>query len=149
MDQTKTNVNNTSPNDEKELSPFSSGSTTPTNNSNSITWLVSRSESSQFPSFWYQRFNLLSYAIFKFLSCVTWKVNLFHLTFFSERVSASQSKWRISFSPQKLKFLFLYSLRLNLFEYMGLLIAESSYNIYFLYSNYRTSMGERSFNKRK
>ena len=37
MDQIKTNVNETSPNYGKESSTFSSGSTTPNNNSNSIT----------------------------------------------------------------------------------------------------------------
>ena len=36
MDQTKTNVNNTSSNNQKESTPFSSGSTTPYNNSNSL-----------------------------------------------------------------------------------------------------------------
>ena len=83
MDQTKMNVKNTSLNNGKESSPFSSGSTTPKDNSNSITWFVSQLESSKFSSFWYQRFNLWLYDVFIiFLSCLTWKVNLFHSTFF-------------------------------------------------------------------
>ena len=64
MDQTKTNVNNTSPNEGKESSPFSSGTTTPNKNYNSINWFVLQSESSKFPSFWDQRFNLWFYDIF-------------------------------------------------------------------------------------
>ena len=69
--------------------------------------------------------------------------------FFSECLSTSQSKWKMSSKPQKQEFLFLYSRRLNLLKYMGLPIIESSYNIYFLYSNLRTSMGQRSFHGRK
>ena len=128
MEQIKRNINHTSLKDRKESSPFSSGSSTPNNNSKLITWLASQSKSSKFTSFWYKRFNIWSYDTFVFLCCVMWKDYLF-IWCFSKCASPSSIKMKISSSPQKCKFLLLYLIRLNLFKYMGLPILESSYNI--------------------
>ena len=47
---------------------------------------------------------------------------------YAEYVLTSQLKWEMSPCPQQYKFLSLYSVRLNLLEYMGLPIIDSSCN---------------------